>query len=102
MDRRERSRVAGVKKLKQIERFAAANFAQNDAVGPMPKGGFQKIADGDGWQAVLRLPRLEADKVRLGQMDLGGVLDEQNPFILRDEFSENIEQSSFCRCRFRR
>ena len=47
------------------------------------------------WQAVLRLPRFETDKIVLAHVNLRGVLDEENTFIGGDEFPEDIEQWKF-------
>ena len=44
----KRARVAGIQKLQKIERFAASNFAEQNAVRAMAKSGFQQVADGDG------------------------------------------------------
>ena len=67
------------------------DFPKNQTIGPVTKRSFEEIPDRDGGQPVLRLPCLEADKVVLAHVNFGGVFDEDNPFIGRDEFPEHIE-----------
>ena len=83
-----------LRSCKKIEGLASANFAEDQPVGPVTKRCFEKIPNGDGGQAVLRLPRFETDKIVLAHMNFGGVLDEENPFIGGNEFPEDIEQRS--------
>src|SRR5713101_6822286 len=59
----------------------------------MAKGCFQKIPDCYRRQPVLRLPGLESNQVLVSHLNLGGVLDQQNSFVLRDEFSDDVQQS---------
>src|SRR5437899_9182320 len=61
----------------------------------MSECGLQEIPDGHCRQAILSLPRFESDEVRLGQMNLSGVLNQKDPIILRYEFSEDVEHRRF-------
>ena len=65
---RERSAVAGVHRLEHVERLAAADLADDDAIGPHPKRGPQQRAHVDGTRPLdARRSRLERDDVRLRQ-----------------------------------
>ena len=44
----ERAAVAGVEGLQQVGRFAAAHFADDDVIGPVPQGVAHEVADTDG------------------------------------------------------
>src|ERR1700677_2017492 len=98
MNRAKAPGVSCVEQLEKIERLAPANFSKNQPVGPMPKRRFEEISNTDGWQAVLWLSRFETDQIVLAHVNLGGVLDEQNPFIGRNELPKNIEQRSLAGC----
>ena len=62
---RQAAQVAGVERLQQVERFAAAHLADEDAIGPVPQGGAHEVGDRDGRERRLlaerrlRAPRLE-------------------------------------------
>ena len=60
------SGVSGVEKLQEIEGLASAYFAKDDPIGPVAKGGFQEIPNGDSRQTGLGLPSFETDQVVLG------------------------------------
>ena len=52
-------------RLDQIERLAAADLADDDAIGPQAQRGAEEIADGDlAAAARIRRPRLELHDVR--------------------------------------
>jgi len=57
--------VPGVKKLQEVEGFAAANLTQDDSVGPVAQRRFQEIPDGHGRHAVLFAAGLESNDVLL-------------------------------------
>jgi len=57
--------MSRVEELQEIEGFSSAYFTQDDPVGPVTKGGFEEIPDGDSRQTVLRLSRFETDQVVL-------------------------------------
>ena len=57
MDGRKAPRMPGVEELQEIEGFSSSYFTQDDSVGPVAKGGFEEVPDGDGGQTVLGLPR---------------------------------------------
>src|SRR6267142_2330854 len=84
-----------VEELQEIEGLSSTYFAKDDSVGPVAKGGFEEVPDGDGGQTVLRLPRFEADQVVLGQVNFRRVFDEEDTFIGRDEL---VNQNSHFSC----
>src|SRR5258708_9876791 len=59
----------------------------------MAKGCFQKIPDRYRRQPVLRLPGLESNQILLSHLNLGSVLDQQDSFVLRDELSDDVQES---------
>src|SRR5229473_2621274 len=59
----------------------------------MAKGCFQKIPDRNCRQPVLRLPCLESNQILLSHLNLGSVLDQQDSFVLRDELSDDVQES---------
>jgi len=75
--------------LQEIEGFAAPNFAQHDPVRTMAKGRFEEIADGHCRKAVLFAAGFKPDEIFLRQLNLGGVFDDEHPFLLRNESSED-------------
>jgi len=62
--------------LERHERFGAADFPNEDAIGPMAEGGAKQIGDGHGWhrrfvaERGLRASRLEPQQIRLLEMNL--------------------------------
>ena len=94
MDSRETTGVSCVEELQEIEDFSSAYFTKDDSVGPVAKGGFEEVPDGNGRQTLLRLPRFETDKVVPVHVNFRRVFDEEDTFIERDELSEDIEHLS--------
>ena len=87
--------MPGIQKLEEVERLSPANLAEDDSVGPMAKGCFQEIPNRHRRQPVLRLPGFKANEIVLSHVNLGGVLDQQNSFVLRNELSEDVQESRF-------
>jgi hypothetical protein len=85
MDGRKTPGMSGIEELQEIEGFSSTYFTEDDSVGPVAKGGFEEVPDRDGGETVLRLPRFETDQVVLVHVNFGGVLDEEDTFIGRDE-----------------
>src|SRR5260370_33122631 len=86
-----------VEEVQGIEGLSSAYFTQDDSVGPVTKGGFEEIPDGDGRQTILRLPCFETDQVVLGHVNFRRVFDEEDTFVGWDELSEDIEHRGFPR-----
>ena len=96
--RRERAAVARGHRLDEIERLAAAALADDDAIGPHAQGGAQKIADGDRAAPLgVGRARLEVDRVRLLQLHLRRVLDDDDALVLGNERRQRVEQRRLAR-----
>ena len=76
--------MAGVQRLQQVERFGAAHFADQDAVGRWRSVARTRSAivtggSGGSWPSGhLRAPRFEPQEVGLVEMDLRGLLDDDD------------------------
>ena len=92
MNRRDRTRVARVEELKQVERFSSANFTEDDAVRAVPKRCLQQVSDRDRRKIRLRLASLETDEVWLFELDFRRVLDEENSVLVRNELSQGAQE----------
>ncbi len=93
VDRRHRSIVAGVHGLEHVEGLTGAALADHDAVGAHPQGVDDQIADVDAALAVdVRRARLEPAHVFLVELELGGVLDGDDPLVDRDEPGADVEE----------
>jgi hypothetical protein len=68
--------MARVQRLQQIARFGAADFPNEDSIGPMAQGGAEQVGNGDGRkrrfvpQGGLRTSSLQAHQIRLLEMNL--------------------------------
>ena len=85
--------VASIHGLEHIEGFAAAAFADDDAVGAHTEGIAHEIADGNG-SAAFDIGRsgFKADEVRLCESKFGRVFDGQDSFGMRQVIREDIEE----------
>ena len=90
MDRRNCSAVSGVQELKQVKGFTAANFAQDNSIGPVPQSRFQKFADGYGRQTILFAAGFKSQDVLFLNLYFCCVLDQDNALVVRDEFGQHI------------
>src|SRR5438046_9450535 len=86
-----------VEELQEIEGLSSAYFTEDDPVGPVAKGGFEEIPDGDGRQTILLLSRFETDQVVMAHVNFRRVFDEEDTLIGRNELSEDIEHRCFSR-----
>src|SRR5215213_5209273 len=93
VNRRQRAIVAGVHRLQHVERLAAAALADDDAVGTHAQGVLDQIPLGDEPLAFdVDGPGLETDPVLLGQLQLGWILDGDDPLPGRDIRGQHIEK----------
>ena len=94
VDGRQRALVAGVHRLEHVERLGAADLADDDPVGPHAQRVADELADRDLAVAldVLRA-RLEAEDVVLVELELGGVLDRDDPVGVRGSTAESAFSS---------
>ena len=82
MDGGHRALVAGVHRLDHVERLGASALADDDPVGPHAEGVLDQVGRGDRPLALdVRRPGLQADDVLLLELQLGGVLDRDDPVV---------------------
>ena len=92
MQRRQRAVVAGVHRLEHVERLAATHLADDDPVGPHAQRVADQVADADLALALdVRRTALEADDVTLVELELGGVLDRDDAFVVGDHRRQHVE-----------
>ena len=98
MHGRERALVARVHRLEHVERLGAANLADDDPVGPHPERVPDEIADRDLPLAldVLR-PRLEPEHVPLVELELGRVLDRDDPVAVGHRLGKGVQERRLAR-----
>jgi hypothetical protein len=85
--------MAGVHGLQHVEGLAAADLSNDDAVRSHPQRIPHQIAHGDLAPAFdVRRARFEPHHVRLPEPELGGVLDRDEAFAIRDEAREHVEE----------
>jgi hypothetical protein len=97
MDRAQAAEMSGVQGLQQVECLGAADFADQNAIGPMTKRGAEQVGDGN-WrqgrllsQRRLSTSRLEPKHVWFIQVDLGGLFDNDNPIAFGNVRRERVE-----------
>jgi hypothetical protein len=79
----ERPTVAGIRGVQQSQGFRATNFAHDDAVRVMPEDSSEHIVEGD--PAVMSVGLgLRGDDVGFADMQLSGVLDDEDALVVRD------------------
>ena len=89
---RERPVLAGGHRLEHVERLARTTLADDDPVGPHVERVAQQVADRDLAVALeVRRPRLERHDVRLAELQLGGVLDRDDPLVVGDERRQHVQ-----------
>ena len=71
---------------------ALTALPDHDPVGAHAQGVAHQLADRDGALALdVRRARLERDHVLLAELELGGVLDGDDPLVIGDERGEDVE-----------
>src|SRR5437870_4935378 len=89
VDRTQAAQMTGIEGLKQIERFRPPNLADDDAIGPMSQRRPQEIRNRHRWKRLLpsewrlRAPSFESHEVGFLQVDLRGLLDDDNAVVVR-------------------
>ncbi len=82
----------------QVHRLAAADLADHDPIGAHPQGVADEVADRHLAGALdAGGPALEPDHVRLGEPELGGVLDRDHPLAGLDEGRQRVEHGRLAR-----
>ena len=75
--------MTGVHGLQHVERLAASDFAEDDAVRAHAQAVLHQLALGDLALAFhVRRARLEADHVLLPQLEFGRVLDRDDALVV--------------------
>lgn len=90
----KRPAMSGVHSVQQDTGFGSANLIEDDSVGTMPQRRFQQVVEGDRLPVRIGLG-LFRDNMRLAKMQLGGVLNNKDAFLLRDSIGQDIEQCRF-------
>ena len=89
---RQRAVLAGRHRLEHVEGLARTTLADDDPVGSHVQPVAQQVPDGDLAQALeVRRARLELHDVRLVELQLGGILDGDDPLVLGDERRQDVE-----------
>ena len=85
--------MTGVHGLEHVQGLTATDLADDDAIGSHPERVPDQIADGDLAAALdVGRPGLERNDVGLGEAELGGVFDRDEPLLVRDGTREDAEQ----------
>ena len=98
VDRAEAAEMPGVQRLQQVERFRATDLANQDAIGSMPQRRTKQVGNRDGRQRRLlaerrlRTPCFEPKHVRFVQVNLSGLLDQNNAIAIGNVRGQRIEQ----------
>ena len=96
-------RWPGVERLEQIERLGATDLPDEDAIRPVTKRRADQIRNGHRRQRLflaerdLRAPCLEAEQVRLVEMNLGRFLDDDDAIAVRNARRQRIEEGRLAR-----
>ena len=91
--------VAGVHRLQHVDRLPAAHFTHDDPVGAHPQRRADQVPDRDGAQPVkAALPRLHPHQIlHVADLQLGVVLDRDDPLVLRHELGERVQERRLAR-----
>ena len=85
--------VAGIHRLQHVERRFVADLADDDPVGAHPQGVADEVADAYLAASLdVRWPRLESEHMFLVQLQLGRVLDGDDPLVTGDEGRQDVER----------
>ncbi len=85
-------------RLDHVQGLAGAALTDDDPVGPHVQGVAQQVADRDLALALeVRRPGLQRDDVLLAELQLGGVLDRDDPLVVGDEGGEDVEGGGLAR-----
>src|ERR1017187_2540259 len=87
MDRRERTGMAGVEGIEQSSCLDSTHFAENDPVWSPAQSGLQKVIERDVGLERIGLA-FGRHNVRLLDVKLGGVLNDHDAIVVRNEVSQ--------------
>ena len=98
VDGRERAVMARIHGLQHVERFGAANLADDDPVGPHAQRVAHELADRHAVLAgQVHRARLEPKDMPLIEPELGGVLDRHDPLSVGDRRRQRVQQGGLSR-----
>ena len=90
--------MSGVHGLEHIQRFTAAAFADDDAVGAHTEGVSHEVCGGDSAASFdIWRSGFEAEYVFLLELEFGGVFDGNDAIVIGDEAGEGVEERCFAR-----
>src|SRR6187549_1775305 len=84
-----------VQDLKEIECLAASDFTDDDPVGPMAKRSPEQVTDCDHRRVPLFTPSFEANKIAPMDNNFGGLLNDNDSFLVGNEVRQNVQQGGF-------
>jgi hypothetical protein len=96
MDSGQRAVMAGVHGLEHVQGLAAAALTDDNSVRSHP----QAVANQIAYRHLpcslhIRRTTFETYHVRLAEPQLGGILDGDYPFVVRDEVRQHVEEGGF-------
>src|SRR3546814_15917228 len=89
--------MPGIDCAQEGEGFGAAQLAQDDSIGAHAKRGRYEVVGGRGRLAERAAGRDQADGIVVRQPDLGGVFDQDQPFLDRYFADQRIEEGRLTR-----
>src|SRR5438552_11246206 len=92
MEGTETPSMSCIQRLQQIKGFPTTHLAHDDSVRPVAKRCLQQVADGHGWQSGLFATGFKPHEVALANVEFRRVFDKENPFIIRDGVSKDIQE----------
>ena len=98
VDRSEGSGVARIERIEKRSRFCSPDFAQDDPVGTPAQGRPQEIVKRDAGLKGIGLA-FDAQNVGFLNVKLSRILDNYNPFLVRNCLRQDIEQGGLSRPR---
>jgi hypothetical protein len=85
--------VAGIHRLEHVQRFAAAHFADDDAIGSHAQCVAHEVTGGDLSAAFdVGRPALQSDNMGLAQSQFGGVFNRDDPLVVGNHRRHRVQQ----------
>src|SRR3954451_11521578 len=96
MHGRDRPGVPGVQSIQKVEGLTTSDFADDQAIRPMPQGCLDQVANGDRWNRLcagavdLLFAPLEAKDIRMIRLQARRVFKNPRAFMLRNQVDERL------------
>ena len=87
--------MASIQGLQQVKGLPAADFAQDDPVGPEAQCGVSKVPDGNRRPAWLLAPGFQSDQVTFLDLNLGRVFDDHDALFGRMKAGQGVQEGCF-------